>query len=340
MAKRKLNRRQKWRIEKVQDERNKRSLRRAAVAEEQLDEGQLGAEQKGLITAHFGTQVEVEITEGESAGERRRAHLRANLPALVTGDLVAWRPGNPTGVVVACHDRRSELCRPNNRGELRPVAANVDYIVIVVAPFPTPYANLIDRYLVASEHSRITPILALNKTDLVDDNNRQQLEELLAIYPQIGYRLVYTSAKSANGLDELKQILGGSTCVFVGQSGVGKSSLINALLPGMNIPVGGLSESTQKGKHTTTTAKLFHFPSGGDLIDSPGIREFGLWHMNEDDIAEGFSDIRPFIGHCRFRDCKHQSEPQCALLDAVARGDISQRRMDSFRHLVASLEML
>ncbi len=340
MAKRKLNRRQKWRIEKVQDERNKRSQRRAEVAEEHLDEGQLGVEQNGLITAHFGTQVEIEITEGDNAGQRRRAHLRANLPALVTGDIVTWRPGNPTGVVVGCHDRRSELCRPNNRGELRPVAANVDFIVIVVAPFPTPYANLIDRYLVAAEHSGITPILALNKTDLVDDKNRAELENLLSIYPQIGYRLVYTSAKVENGLDELKSILEGNTCVFVGQSGVGKSSLINALLPGMNIPVGGLSEATHKGKHTTTTAKLFHFPSGGDLIDSPGIREFGLWHMSEDDIAEGFSDIRPFIGHCRFRDCKHNSEPKCALLEAVANGKITQRRMDSFRHLVGSLNML
>jgi ribosome biogenesis GTPase len=340
MAKRKLNRRQKWRIEKVQEERNKRADRRAEVAEETIDEGQLGPEQTGLITAHFGTQVEIEILVGEQQGERRRAHLRANLPALVTGDRVTWRPGNPTGVVVACHDRRSELCRPNNRGELRPVAANVDYIVIVVAPYPTPYANLIDRYLVAAEHSGITPILALNKIDLIDDGNREQLDELVSLYPTIGYQLVYTSAKSEDGLDELKTKLTDSTCVFVGQSGVGKSSLINALLPGMNIPVGGLSESTQKGKHTTTTAKLFHFPSGGDLIDSPGIREFGLWHMDEDDIAEGFSDIRPFLGYCRFRDCKHQSEPNCALLEAVAAGKITQRRMDSFRHLLSSLQML
>ena len=125
--------------------------------------------------------------------------------------------------------------------------------------------------------------------------------------------------------------------VFVGQSGVGKSSLINALLPGIDLRVGPLSESSGQGTHTTTTAKLFHFPDGGDLIDSPGIREFGLTHISHDDLLEGFVEFRPYLGHCRFRDCQHLHEPGCALLGAVERGDISASRISSYRHILSSI---
>ncbi|MFB1033737.1 MAG: ribosome biogenesis GTPase RsgA, partial [Sinobacterium sp.] len=148
MAKRKLNRRQSWRIQKVQDERNKRAERRDAKADETLNSTDLGAEQLGLVIAHYGTQVDIETLEGSNAGIVQRAHIRANVDALVTGDKVVWRPGNPTGVVVAMQERESILQRPDSRGLLRPVAANINFLVITFAPEPTPYANLIDRYLV------------------------------------------------------------------------------------------------------------------------------------------------------------------------------------------------
>ena len=125
--------------------------------------------------------------------------------------------------------------------------------------------------------------------------------------------------------------------VFVGQSGVGKSSLVNVLLPGVEQAVAALSEATTKGVHTTTTARLFHFAGGGDLIDSPGIREFALWHMDRENVAQGFIEFRPFLGHCRFRDCRHEQEPGCALLDAVAQGAIAERRLMSYRYIVESL---
>ncbi|AYC31208.1 small ribosomal subunit biogenesis GTPase RsgA [Pseudomonas cavernae] len=338
MAKRQLNRRQNWRIEKIQGERAARAAKRESHALEELEGGDLGPEQFGLVIAHFGVQVEVEAEAGELAGQVFRCHLRANLPALVTGDRVVWRAGNQgSGVIVAQQPRRSELCRPDNRGLLKPVAANVDLIVIVFAPLPEPHANLIDRYLVAAEHAGIHPLLLLNKADLIDEHNSAALDALLGTYRQLGYPLLEVSAHQGGGMEGLQRLLDGHVSVFVGQSGVGKSSLVNSLLPAVDTRVGPLSELTGKGMHTTTTARLFHFPGGGDLIDSPGIREFGLVHVSRDDIEAGFIEFRELLGHCRFRDCKHDREPGCALLQAIEDGRIQPQRMASYRHILASL---
>ncbi len=338
MAKRQLNRRQNWRIEKIQEERAARAARRESRALEELEGGDLGPEQFGLVIAHFGVQVEVEAQEGEHSGQVFRCHLRANLPALVTGDRVVWRPGNQgIGVIVAQLPRHSELCRPDTRGHLKPVAANVDLIVIVFAPLPEPHANLIDRYLVAAEHAGIRPLLLLNKADLIDEHNEGALNALLAVYRTLGYPLLEVSAHGGAGMDELRAALDGHVSVFVGQSGVGKSSLVNSLLPGVDTRVGALSELTGKGTHTTTTARLFHFPGGGELIDSPGIREFGLGHVSRDDVEAGFIEFAELLGHCRFRDCKHDREPGCALLKALEDGRIQPQRMNSYRHILSSL---
>ncbi|SDI56546.1 ribosome biogenesis GTPase [Pseudomonas flavescens] len=338
MAKRQLNRRQNWRIEKIQGERAARAAKRESRVVETLEGGDLGSEQTGLVIAHFGVQVEVEATDGELSGQVFRCHLRANLPTLVTGDRVVWRPGNQgIGVIVAQLPRDTELCRPDTRGQLKPVAANVDLIVIVFAPLPEPHANLIDRYLVAAEHAGIRPLLLLNKADLIDAQNEPALNVLLGVYRQLGYPVLEVSALEGDGMEQLKQQLDGNISVFVGQSGVGKSSLVNSLLPGVETRVGALSELTGKGTHTTTTARLFHFPGGGQLIDSPGIREFGLVHVSRDDVEAGFIEFAELLGHCRFRDCKHDREPGCALLAALQDGRIQPQRMNSYRHILASL---
>ena len=305
MAKRQLNRRQNWRIEKIQEERAARAAKRESHTLDTLEGGDLGPEQLGLVIAHFGVQVEVEALDGELAGQVCRCHLRANLPALVTGDQVVWRAGNQgIGVIVAQLPRNTELCRPDSRGQLKPVAANVDLIVIVFAPLPEPHPNLIDRYLVAAEHAGITPLLLLNKADLIDAQNGPALEALLAVYRQLGYPLLEVSAHEGGGMQALQERLNGHVSVFVGQSGVGKSSLVNSLLPG---------------------------------IDSPGIREFGLGHVSRDDVEAGFIEFHELLGHCRFRDCKHDREPGCALLKALEEGRIQQQRMNSYRHILSSL---
>ena len=338
MAKRQLNRRQNWRIEKIQEERAARAAKREERALEVLEGGDLGPEQTGLVIAHFGVQVEVEADDGEEAGQVFRCHLRANLPALVTGDRVVWRAGNQgIGVIVAQLPRSTELCRPDSRGQLKPVAANVDLIVIVFAPAPEPHANLIDRYLVAAEHAGIRPLLLLNKADLIDEQNAPALNALLAVYRQLGYPLLEVSAHQGDGMEQLKKMLDGHLSVFVGQSGVGKSSLVNSLLPEVQTRVGALSEWSGQGQHTTTTARLYHFPGGGELIDSPGIREFGLVHVSRDDVEAGFIEFTDLLGTCRFRDCKHDREPGCALLKALEDGRIQQQRMNSYRSIIASL---
>lgn len=336
MSKRKLTRRQQWRIEKIQEERSARVAKRDSLADEHLQDSQLGAEQEGLIITHFGTQVIVESVNADGSAQEQRCHFRSNLGSLVTGDKVVWCPGNPMGVVVAVLPRKSALHRPDPYGELKTVAANIDQIFIVIAPYPEAHANLIDRYLIAAHAIDLAPVLIINKQDAIDEKIKPKMDLLETTYRQLGYPVIKLSTQSQSDLSELQLVLRDKTSVFVGQSGVGKSSLINALLPDAQLRVGGLSERHQ-GTHTTTSAVLLHFPEGGDLIDSPGIREFGLWHMDADEILEGFIEFRPYIGHCKFRDCSHSHEPGCALLKAVEQGKISQLRMDSYRSILNSV---
>lgn len=336
MSKRHLTKQQQRRIQRNQNKAQ------AAVdrvqAEALLTTDNLGPEQNGRVTACYGSQVDVE-PENDSSHESKRCHLRANLPSIVTGDNVIWQDGDPKGVVVAIKPRNSELCRPDNRGKLKPVAANIDRIVIVIAPLPEPHRNLVDRYLVACEHQQITPVLVMNKSDLLDDNSRDRLMDMLSDYQTLGYVCSQVSAHSGDGMGLLSDLLDRTTSVFVGQSGVGKSSLLNALSPGTNTAVGALSEAVTKGTHTTTKAQLFHLPGGGEVIDSPGIREFGLWHLNPEEVASGFIEFRPFLGHCKFRDCQHRgTEPGCAINEAIAEGHITTQRADSYRHILQSLE--
>ncbi|MFT2109820.1 small ribosomal subunit biogenesis GTPase RsgA [Marinomonas sp. 2405UD68-3] len=338
MSKRKLTKHQAWRIEKIHKERSERVNKRSEKAEEILQSSDLGSETEGLVLSHFGTQVEIEGTSPPYKGITTKCNLRANLGQLVTGDRVVWRPQkNGGGVVVAALDRTSSLSRPDMHGRLKPVAANIDHIVIVIAAEPLAHANLIDRYLVAAETVGIRPVILLNKTDLINDTNRESLDALLSTYQGLGYEVIRTSSQDQNGMESLYTFLKQKTSVFVGQSGVGKSSLINQLLPGIDIAVGELSTKHKTGTHTTTTARLFHIPKGGDLIDSPGIREFGLWHISEEQLLNGFIEFKDHLGYCRFRDCSHEQEPGCAILDALEKGLIGQKRFKSYLRIKQSI---
>ncbi|QJQ95263.1 MULTISPECIES: small ribosomal subunit biogenesis GTPase RsgA [Halomonadaceae] len=335
MSKRKLSRQQRWRVEKIQAERTQRAERRDSQDSDKLEAGEYGPEQPGRVIAHFGRTLDVR-PPGASASHR--CHLRANLESLVTGDRVIWRQANDdSGVVVARVERDNVLERPDARGLLKPVAANIGQILIVFAAEPEPHPNLIDRYLVAAEATGIAPALILNKIDLLPERGGE-LRQLLERYEALGYPVINASTKRDDGLDALHAHLTGRTSVFVGQSGVGKSSLIDRLLPDDTLRIGALSEDSRKGTHTTTTARLYALPAGGELIDSPGIREFGLIHLDEQQVTENFIEFRDHLGRCRFRDCRHRQEPGCALLAAVKRGDIHPARFDSYRRIVDSLE--
>ncbi len=326
LSKRRLSKQQ---IERVQKRRTAASQTSGSIP----SDDQLGAEQQGLVLSHYGKQADV-----ENSGEKAvvRCHLRANLGNIVAGDRVIWRAGAEGGVVTAILPRDSELHRPDSFGKLKLVAANVTRMVIVIAPEPQAHANLIDRYLVVAETLNLEPLLLLNKQDLL--STESDLPTLLASYAALGYKTVQISARADDGMADLRQHLHSGTSIFVGQSGVGKSSVIQALLPDHAIKVGALSEQEQKGRHTTTYARLYHFAFGGNCIDSPGIREFGLWHMSADQVAEGFREFRSYMHSCRFRNCSHKHEPGCALLGAVEQGRVSAQRFQSYQQIIASLD--
>ena len=328
MANRRLTIQQKRRIQHKQHQTTLPGA--AAVAE-----GNLGAEQEGIVITRFGKQADVLPPDFLPGDKPFRCHIRATINELVTGDAVIWRTGKPTGVVEATRPRNSVISRPDSRGRLRPVAANVDRIAIVLAPQPEPHPNLIDRYLVAAEDQDIRPLLLLNKVDLLKAND--PIDALLATYGLLGYDILRVSAVSGVGLEELLAYFSRHTSVLVGQSGVGKSSLINLLHPPAAAQVGELSTVKAKGRHTTTSATLYRLPGGGNLVDSPGIREFGLGYLDNRAVAEGFIEFRPFLGGCRFRDCIHLKEPGCAILDAVSRNVITTQRHLSYQQIIRDL---
>lgn len=337
MKKKQLNDRQLKRIQQLQDAYAARAKGKQARAEAVLENATLGPEQRGLVISHYGQQLDIEALEGDGKGQLFRCFQRSNLEPLVTGDEVIWQQGDPLGVVVAGLPRRSVLKRPNPFNELKPVAANIDLIVIVIAPLPTPHYNLIDRYLVAAELMHCRPLLLLNKADLLDDSNRGPLLDMLQLYSALGYATLQVSGKRQLGIEQLLPQLAGNNSVFVGQSGVGKSALVNALLPGINTLEGELSHGEIKGRHTTTTAQLFHLPTGGNLIDSPGIREFGLWHIGPDELLQGFIEFRQHLSGCKFRDCRHEKEPGCQLRAAVDAALISPQRLSSYHAIRSTL---
>ncbi len=331
MASRRLTQRQQGRIQRLQERRRDR----AGQPLEPFDSAGLGSEQTGLVIAHHGQTLIVE----DSDRGLHRCTARQNLGRLACGDQVIWQAsGAAEGVVVAVNERRSLLTRPDYNGQLRPVAANLDAVAVVLAPEPEPSEYLIDRYLVALAAIGVRGLLVLNKLDLLSDPALTALIERMEPYRRIGYPLLLTSSHTAHGLDELRDWLRGSVSLLVGQSGVGKSSLIKALLPDREIRIQAISQFSGHGTHTTTTGMLYHLPGGGALVDTPGVRSFELGEISLADLDRGFVDIAPYLGRCRFSDCRHRREPGCALHDAVAQGEIAPRRLDSYLQLRASLE--
>ena len=289
----------------------------------------------GRIIAHFGKRIVIE----DAQGQEHRCSARRNLPPLVCGDEINWHYPDPKSCIIhELRPRRSLLARPDARGKQKIIAANIDQILIVCAPLPELNEGLLDRYLVAAALTEIKPVIVLNKTDLLDKKQRLHYQERLSIYQQLGYPIIYTSAHEDEAFNQLSERLREQTSILVGQSGVGKSSLLNRLLPEVNARIGEVSDATGKGRHTTTTARLYHLPDSGALIDSPGIREFGLWNVSPKQLAQGFPEFVERKDECRFRDCQHRNEPGCAILEDVENEKISTSRHASYLRILASLE--
>ena len=295
-------------------------------------------EQHGLVISYFGSTVAVEADNGQIV--QCQLHRNQELP--IVGDEVAWgleKSAAETGVIVRILPRRSILARGDEKGNLKkPIAANIDDLIIVMSPAPVLSEYLIDRYLIAAELLQIKPILVLNKTDLLNDIERQQTYERLEPYRRIGYPVIFCSVYAEKGLDELDAALKDKTAVLVGPSGVGKSSIISALKQDKDIRIGDVS-AKGAGKHTTTATRLYHLPQGGHLIDSPGVREFTLWPINKAEVLQSFPEFTDYAGACKFRDCQHLAEPGCAILAAAGDGRIGKHRYASYQELMKQAEV-
>ncbi|MDD4266886.1 MAG: ribosome small subunit-dependent GTPase A [Pirellulales bacterium] len=256
---------------------------------------------------------------------------------VAAGDRVQFRPIASSdlreGVIERVEPRRGSICRAS-RGRQHVLVTNVDQVLIVAsAAQPRLKPHLIDRLLIAAEKMLVRPVICINKVDLVD---RAGLQPLVGVYSRMGYRVLLASATTGFGIDRLRRCLKGAESVLAGQSGVGKSSLLNAVDGGLDLPVAEVSQENQKGRHTTTTATLFPLRCGGYVVDTPGIRQFQLWDVIPEEVPGFFRDLRPYVSLCRFPNCTHTHEDQCAVKDAVADGRIDDRRYESYCYLYES----
>jgi ribosome biogenesis GTPase len=255
--------------------------------------------------------------------------------AVVCGDHVRWTPAaaeGATGLVVAVEPRRSALARISLADEPEVIVANLDQLVAVLAPLPAPDFAMCDRYLAAAAWAGLDAAVCLNKCDL-PGAGEASLRAELDTYRELGYPVALTSKKLDDGAAGLRALLRDRVSVLVGQSGVGKSSLINLLVPGVEAEVQEISRATEEGRHTTTASALYRLPEGGDLIDSPGVRDFAPPLPAPRDVASGFHEIAAAGAGCRFPDCRHAGEPDCAVESLAGTGSISRRRLASYRQL-------
>lgn len=283
---------------------------------------------QGIVTAAYGKRYGVELEDGRQIS----CVTRGKKNDLACGDVVQVKLTDSHEGVVESFNIRSSLLYRSNAYKTKLLAANVTQVVIVLATQPSFYEALLNRCLIAAEAAGIGVLIVLNKCDLAKNNDAMQA---LKLYQGLGYQVQPLSAKQ--DIEPLKQWLKGHTSVLVGQSGMGKSTIVNALLPDLQVRTQEVSTVLDSGKHTTTAAHLYHLDENSHLIDSPGLQEFGLHHLSVDQLERAFIEFRPYLGKCRFNNCRHLKEPDCAVIQATESGQIAPLRLACYQDLFGEL---
>ena len=273
----------------------------------------------GVVVSRFGSEI---LFETES-GITHRGKVRRKLADIVCGDFVRYEKIGSDYAITKILKRKNTLVRQYFRGTPRNIAANIDQVIVVIAPAPATDWQMLDNLLVSIHRLPAEALIVFNKTDLVDKNSGTLNE-----FKSLGYTIIKTNKDS--GLAELKKHLKNKTSIFIGQSGVGKTTLTNILIPEINAPTKALSESSDHGQHTTSNSIMYQLPEGGKIIDSPGIRDFTPLPLEKALYQSGFIEFEPFMNQCRFHNCLHRNEPNCAIKQAVENKEISQRRYQSY----------
>ncbi len=289
--------------------------------------------QDATVIATYSRRMRLRFDNGEEADAR----IKGKKLKPVCGDRVTAEPiqDEDDWLITAIHERRNELARPNIKGQREVLAANVDLLVVVAAALPKPDWYIVDRYLCSAELMGVDGAVVFNKIDLEPPD-----EEALGIYRRVGYETLAASAETEHGIDALSELLTGKTAIIVGQSGVGKSSLINLLSDESAQRVADISQKHREGRHTTVNSVMIPLPGGGDVIDSPGVRDFAPALHSPEEAILGFREIHEAGENCRFANCRHLREPDCAVKAAVESGEIDPRRYESYKRAVALTERL
>ncbi len=282
--------------------------------------------QSGRVVVSHGRHYSV----ADASGHQWRATTRGKKSGVVCGDEVEITPQDDENAVIERILPRHNLFYRSDAFKSKLIAANLDQIVIVVAPVPSFYPEFIDRCLIAAEAADTSSLIVYNKADLSAE--AEAAWPRLAPYAELGYEILRLSARQDSG--PLLPYLANKNSLFIGQSGMGKSSLLNAIIPAARAATRDISAALDSGRHTTTHSELYLLPHGGSIIDSPGMQEFGLGHLSLQEIQRAFVEFRPYLGQCRFHNCRHDKEPGCAILQAAADGKIHPGRLATYRKLL------
>ncbi len=287
---------------------------------------------EATVVATYSRRMRLRLDDGSQVESR----IKGKKLKPVCGDRVVAEAIDNEGdwLITAILKRDNELSRPNMRGKVEILAANVDLLLVVAAASPEPDWFIIDRYLCAADSMAVTAAVLFNKTDIAKpDSNFDD-------YGEIGYDTISCSAENGENIDQIRQLLAQQTAIIVGQSGVGKSSIINALLGDGSLRTATISEKSQEGKHTTVNSEMLEIPGGSRIIDSPGVRDYAPALANKNEVLQGFRELERAAQSCRFANCRHLREPGCAVKSGVETGNISARRYESYRRLYALTDKL